>query len=226
MFSDLQGIFVPSLDPSQIVGNLAVAFLCGISVSYFYRWTHRGATYSASFVRSLVTLAMITAIVMMVIGNNLARAFGLVGAMSIIRFRTALKDTQDIVYVFFALSVGLAAGVGYRMLAAASTVFVGLTLFSLAKGNFGSIDRREFVLQFTYRPGDGEETASYLPVLKDFCKRHRMVNMKSRMGGDLLDLVFYIDLRRGKENVAFTRSLSRVPGVDGVNLYYDEEPDV
>ena len=77
---------------------------------------------------SLVTLAMITAVVIMAIGNNLARAFGLVGAMSIIRFRTAVKDTQDLVFIFLALAMGSAAGVGFHRLAVVATLVVGATL--------------------------------------------------------------------------------------------------
>ena len=87
---------------------------------------------------------MITAIVLMVIGNNLARAFGLVGAMSIIRFRTAVKDTQDIVFIFFSLAVGMAAGVGYHLIAICGTVFVSLTMLVLTQFSHGSTTQREY----------------------------------------------------------------------------------
>jgi uncharacterized membrane protein YhiD involved in acid resistance len=227
MLEDFQGLFVPALSGGQIVSNLFVAFVCGITVSYCYRWSHKGTTFSASYVRSLVTLAMITAVVMMVIGNNLARAFGLVGAMSIIRFRTALKDTQDIVFVFFALAVGLAAGVGYRMLALGSTLLVGLTLFSLSRGNFGSIHRRDYVLQFTYTVVDeGEGRPGYLDVLNRNCKRHRLINIKTRNGGEALELAFYVDLKRASDDVTLTRQLGKTDGVENVSLYADEDPDV
>jgi len=96
----------------EIITNITVALVCGLFISWLYRHTYKGPGYSITFVNSMVFLAMITAVVILVIGNNLARAFGLVGAMSIIRFRTAVKETQDIVYIFFALSVGMAAGVG------------------------------------------------------------------------------------------------------------------
>src|SRR5690625_1269742 len=165
MFTDIQDLTVLSLDAGQLAANLMVScscglvmtyfyrcttqgatcrvsFLCELIITYLYRWTHKGAAYQVSFVRSLILLAMITAVVMMVIGNNRARAFGLVGAMSIIRFRTALKDTQDIVFVFFSLSIGLAAGVGYRQLALLSTIVIGLTILLLARTNFARSEER------------------------------------------------------------------------------------
>ncbi|MEJ2051098.1 MAG: DUF4956 domain-containing protein, partial [Calditrichota bacterium] len=108
MFQNFQNIFTFSLSAGQVIINISVALLCGFIISLFYKWTYRGPNYSSNYVNSIIVLAMITAVVIMVIGNNLARAFGLVGAMSIIRFRTAVKDTQDIVFIFFALAVGLA----------------------------------------------------------------------------------------------------------------------
>ena len=107
MFNDINNILQFSISFGQILENLFVAFLCGLIVSYFYRKTYLGPGYLNSFVNAQVILSMITAIVIMIIGNNLARAFGLVGAMSIIRFRTAVKETNDIIFIFFALALVL-----------------------------------------------------------------------------------------------------------------------
>src|SRR3990172_4384220 len=117
-------ILAVSLEPGQVVANLLVALACGFIISLSYRTTSGGANYSPAFVRANVVLSMITALVIMVIGNNLARAFGLVGAMSIIRFRTAVKDIQDIIYIFFALAAGMAAGVGLKAIALFGTLFI------------------------------------------------------------------------------------------------------
>jgi uncharacterized membrane protein YhiD involved in acid resistance len=98
----------------------------------------------------IIVLALITSVVIMVIGNNLARAFGLVGAMSIIRFRTAIKETQDIIFIFFALAIGMASGVGLHALALASTIFIGLILFVLTKTSAASPSKKDFLLQFSF----------------------------------------------------------------------------
>src|SRR5690606_36700205 len=125
---ELVNIFIFRLTPLEAIINLISALACGIAISFFYRLIFRGVSYSSSYVISVIMLFMITALVIMVIGNNLARAFGLVGAMSIIRFRTAIKDTQDIMYIFFALAAGLACGAGMYLIALTGTLFIGVTL--------------------------------------------------------------------------------------------------
>jgi uncharacterized membrane protein YhiD involved in acid resistance len=214
--------------PGQIIGNVTIALICGFLVSLLYRWTYRGPNYSATFVSSLVSLAMITTVVISVIGNNLARAFGLVGALSIIRFRTAIKDPQDIVFVFFALAVGMAAGVGLHLSAVAGTIFVGFVIYVLSRVNYASPKGRELVLQFSFSPG-GEREPPYLPVLGRYCKRHELVNVQSfgngREGdGESLGLSFYIDLGSRDQGRDLVRDLGRTRGVSHVNLFFDEEP--
>ena len=86
--------------------------------------------------------------VIMIIGNNLARAFALVGALSIIRFRTVVKDTKDTAYIFWALAAGMASGTGSYFLAIAGTVIITGIAFILHFTNYGSIHKSEFILQF------------------------------------------------------------------------------
>lgn len=215
-----------TLGIGQAIGNLTAALVCGFLISLLYCWTYRGAGYSTTFVHSIVSLSMITTVVIMVIGNNIARAFGLVGALSIIRFRTSIKDTQDIVFIFFALAVGMAAGVGLYLTAVIGTIFIGAVIFVLSRTNYASPRKREFVLQFSFTSyGDGE--APYLPALERYCKQHELINLKSFGNGDgignSLGLSFYVNLKDKKESEGFVRELGRVPGVNHVNLLFDEE---
>lgn len=223
MLQDFQDITLRRTDPGELIASLLVAFLCGLVISLVYRWTYRGASYSASFVRSMIFLAMITAIVMIVIGNNLARAFGLVGAMSIIRFRTAVKDPQDIVFIFFALAVGLAAGVGLYMVAVVGTVAISLVIVATTKGRYAELHRQAFLLQVAYDAPDAGGEASYVPVLDRYCKRHHLINVRAVGAGDELDLTFFVDLRRLDDREALARELRALPHVRHVNLYYDTE---
>ncbi len=87
--------------PYEILINMTLAFVLGIIISAVYRYTHKGLSYSQSFTLTIVFVTVVVAVVMMVIGSSLARAFALVGALSIIRFRTVVKDTKDTAYVFF-----------------------------------------------------------------------------------------------------------------------------
>ena len=222
MFEGLENINLFPTTGVDVVVNLSVALLCGMFISWLYRCTYRGPGYSVGFVNSIILLAMITSIVIMVIGNSLARAFGLVGAMSIIRFRTAIKDTQDIVYVFFGLSVGLAAGVGYHKIAVLGTLFIGIILYLLSKYGWSASKHKEYLLQFYYS-SNGDETPSYLPVLKKHCRHHKVINVKSVDSGDTLELSYYIRLKEDDKSNRLVGDLRQLPGVEHLNLFFDEE---
>ncbi|GAB5536252.1 MAG: DUF4956 domain-containing protein [Rubricoccaceae bacterium] len=211
------------IETGQIAVNLIVALVCGLSVSLIYRWTYRGTSYSATFVSSLITLAMITAVVIMAIGNNLARAFGLVGAMSIIRFRTAVKDTQDLVFIFLALSIGLAAGVGFHRLAILATLIVGGVLLALGRSGFGASRRREYLVEITAISADSDgEPPLWDGILKRFSRRHRLLHARTSDDGRL-DLGYLVALRDAKDAPALTDALGQAEGVEQVALYFDED---
>ena len=221
-FQDIQNLFSFSLSAGQVIRNLVVALICGSLISGFYRWTTKRPSNSWTFVGSLITLAMITAVVIMVIQNNLARAFGLVGAMSIIRFRTAVKDVQDIAFIFFSLAIGMAAGVGLYMIAFIGTVGIGLVMLGLSQIQSQMQKRREYLLQFSFAPS-AEGDAPYLSLLKKHCKRHHLINMKSYGDGERLELSFYINLRNQSKSNDLVRGLGGIEGVQNVNLFFDEE---
>ncbi|MBI5388185.1 MAG: DUF4956 domain-containing protein [Verrucomicrobia bacterium] len=96
--------------PLDVLARLLIASVLGAVVAWIYRRTRQGAGISASFPVTLVLLAILIAMVTQVIGDNIARAFSLVGALSIVRFRTVVRDTQDTAYVIFAVVVGMAVG--------------------------------------------------------------------------------------------------------------------
>jgi len=210
------------LATSQIAANLIVALLCGLTVSLLYRWSFRGTSYSATFVSSLVTLAMITAVVIMAIGNNLARAFGLVGAMSIIRFRTAVKDTQDLVFIFLSLAIGLAAGVGFHRLAILATVLVGGTLWILGRSGFGASRKSEYLVELVATDQEHDGTPPWETALVKYGRRHRLLHARSDESRRL-DLAFLVTLRHPEDAPALTDALAKTDGVDEVRLYFDEE---
>ncbi len=221
MLEGFQGNLFTTLDFWYFTINLIMALLCGLVISIFYRLSYRGPHYSASFVQALVILAMVTALVIMVIGNNLARAFGLVGAMSIIRFRTAVKDTQDIVFIFFSLAAGMAAGVGLKSLAFFGTFMIGLIIFSLHRIRYAQPHKKQFLLQFQFRL---EETESpYIAVLDKYCKSHKLVNMQSLGEMNQFELSFYVELRRKDQHGQMLKELNSIALVQHVRLYMDED---
>jgi len=100
----------------DIVLVMVLSFVLSAFIGWIYKITHRGASYSQSFVFTLVMNGMIVALVMLIVGSDIARAFSLVGALSIIRFRNALKETRDIGFIFFTMVIGMAVGTRFYLL--------------------------------------------------------------------------------------------------------------
>ena len=116
------------LSIGAIVLRLAFAVVIGGFIFLSYRLSHSGSIYSVKFNVSLVTLTVVTTTVMIVIGNNIALSLGMVGALSIVRFRTAIKDSRDTVYIFWAIVVGICCGSGDYLVASAGSAVVFLVL--------------------------------------------------------------------------------------------------
>ena len=223
MLTDFQNANLFPITAGEIATNILVAMLCGLAIAWLYRHTYRGPGYSISFVNSIVFLTMITAVVILAIGSNLARAFGLVGAMSIIRFRTAVKETQDIVYIFFALAVGMAAGGGYHKIALLGALSVGGIIYLFSKTAAFSPRKEEYLLQFSYSP-NGDVGAAFMPILQQYCRKHHVINTRS-LGedGESLELSYYVRLKEKQRDTEFVRALRASPGIRQVSLYFDDE---
>lgn len=125
------------LTVEQICLNFAVAMILGTVIYISYRFSHSGAVYSARFNTSLLMLTLITTLIMNVIGNNIALSLGMVGALSIVRFRTAIKDPRDSTYIFWCIAVGISCGVSYYALAAIGTgiIFLVMLVMGTVKAN-------------------------------------------------------------------------------------------
>ena len=112
----------------QIAANILVSGILGFLIFVSYMISHRGTIYSKKFNVSLVVLTVLTSMVMTVIGNNVALSLGMVGALSIVRFRTAIKDSRDTVYIFWTIIVGICCGVGDFVVASIGSGFVFILL--------------------------------------------------------------------------------------------------
>ncbi len=121
----------------QIASNIIASAILGFLIFVSYMISHRGTIYSKKFNVSLVVLTVLTSMVMTVIGNNVALSLGMVGALSIVRFRTAIKDSRDTVYIFWTIIVGICCGVGDFTVAGigSALVFILLLLFGAIKNN-------------------------------------------------------------------------------------------
>ncbi len=222
MLENLQSINVFAPTISEIVVNILVSLLCSFFITFIYRVSYKGPGYSDSFVNSIIFLSLITSLVIMVIGNNLARAFGLVGAMSIIRFRTAIKETLDIVYIFFGLAIGMAAGVGYHRLAIVGSLFIGTILFLFSKTNLFTLRKEQYLLQFSFFL-DEKKTGECISVLENFCSRFDIINIKTTEETSLAEYSYYVSFKKKSSANRFVEELRNVSGVKNINLFFDEE---
>ena len=120
IFEEIQKVYFLN----EIIFNLIISFFYGLLISFVYKKTHKGMSYSQSFMITNIFLSVIVCMVIMTIGNSISRAFALVGALSIIRFRTVIKDTKDIVYIFWSLAAGMACGTGSYFIALVSALII------------------------------------------------------------------------------------------------------
>ena len=130
---------VQQLTVERIVLNMVVALVLGLVIYLSYRFSHSGAVYSARFNVSLLMMTLITTMIMNVIGNNISLSLGMVGALSIVRFRTAIKDPRDTAYIFWCIAGVICCGVTYYALAAISTGMIFLVM--LVMGSIKANDR-------------------------------------------------------------------------------------
>lgn len=197
--------------PSEILLNLAIAFVLAMVVAFTYRTTHRSLSYSQSFILTVIFVTVITAMVIMVIGNNLARAFALVGAMSIIRFRTVVKDTKDTAFIFLALATGLAAGTSSYFLAIVGVIFISAMAIILHRVNFGSLHKSEFILRFRVVR---DKVDDYNAAILEFASSSNLIHIQP--SGDRLTNNLTMDIVM-KKDFDPSELLSRLEALEGVS---------
>ena len=210
-----------NLDLVQIFQALMLALICGGVVAIIYRITIPDRIVSMAMTASLVLLSVIGAMVMMVIGNNIARAFSLVGALAIIRFRTRLRSPWDITFVFFGLAVGIACGVFAFRVAVMGTVVVSLAvlaLWAIPMGVRGTIH----LLRCDIAAYEGTEK-SVLEVLERYLKRKTLVEARSLRFGETLSYRYRVVMKDDSQIEAMLRELSDVEGVERVIVDADQE---
>ncbi len=217
MFSQPPGADVAIAD---FLLRLLVAWLCGQAIGWFYAWSHGVLSYSQNFVQSLVMLSMVVAVIMSVVGDSLARAFGLAAALAIVRFRTPVKDARDTTFLFLSVAIGMAAGAGQIALAAVATVLIGTASLYLNWMGFGTRARAEGLLRF--RMADGGEDSDLRDAVLGLIRRYTTSFELSaaRMAGHdgAQELVYDVNLRRNDAGDELVRELARIDGVSGVSL--------
>ena len=202
--------------PEDILINMGLAFALGIFISTIYKITHKGLSYSQSFMLTIVFVTLIVSMVIMVIGNNLARAFALVGALSIIRFRTVIKDTKDTAYIFLGLAAGMAAGTSSYFLAIAGSSIIALVALGLHFTNYGSFYKSEFILRF--RTVSDDQEPKYSSIINELAKTSNLLHIEPSGDGKTTKLTFDIMMRQNLDPMTLSRRVSEIEGISEVVL--------
>lgn len=202
---------------SEILINMILAFALGMIISWIYKVTHKGLSYSQSFMLTTVFVTVIVAMVIMIIGNNLARAFALVGALSIIRFRTVVKDTKDTAYVFWGLAAGMAAGTSSYFLAFAGTAIMGMIAMTLHATNYGTLYKSEFILRFRTILGN-TETPEHVNVISKYSRGSSLLHVEPSGDGKTAKLTMDIIMKPDADPGQFASEVSQLDGVSEVAL--------
>jgi uncharacterized membrane protein YhiD involved in acid resistance len=153
-----------ALTIERVILSLVVTFCVTLFIFYVYRKTFRGVIYTRNFNVGLVLTGLVVSLVTLPISSNIALSLGMVGALSIVRFRTAIKDPADIVFTFWAIAVGIISGAGLYMIAIVGSPIIGLFLFVLSKANFRTND--PFLLVVHYDKDADPEVQNALPENK------------------------------------------------------------
>ncbi len=204
-------------DAVTVTYNLLLSCILGIIISTIYKITHKGLSYSQSFMLTIVFVTVVVCMVMMVIGNNLARAFALVGALSIIRFRTVIKDTKDTSYVFFGLAAGMAAGTSSYFLAVIGVIIISLLSIFLYKTNYGSIYKSEIILRF--RADTNIKAAIYNKILNKYAISSSILHIEPSSEKKSSNIItFDLVLKKNINLENLSSDLQKVKGLSEIKL--------
>lgn len=198
-----------SLSAVQIAVTLIVAFAIGLFIYQIYKRSYQSVVYTKSFSMSLVMMTMITALVIMAVTSNVVLSLGMVGALSIVRFRAAIKDPMDIVFMFWAIAAGIVAGAGFFTLALIGSIVIGLIILVFS-GNVSDETPYLFVVHFN----NTEDEEKILNKIKSTAQRYFV---KSKII-DGQHIEYTIELRIKKNEMEFVNEVNNISSVTNATL--------
>jgi len=204
-FQDATDVFTIS----DVLFSTILSFLLTLVIAWVYQITYKGVSYTQSYVHTLIMMSMIVSIIMLIIGSNIARAFSLVGALSIIRFRNAVKDTRDVGYIFFAMAIGMACGTRFYLLAIVATFVISFILWGMTTLNLFAKDVREQLLKVRLQ-GDMPYERLFDPVFSRYLNRFNLIAVETVQAGLLTELVYGIEFKRNANAQAFMEDLRKL----------------
>jgi uncharacterized membrane protein YhiD involved in acid resistance len=203
-----------------IAVRLALALLLGLAIAGVYRRARPMNEEAESFTVTLVLLTILIAMVTQVIGDNVARAFSLVGALSIVRFRTVVRDTQDTAYVIFAVAIGMSMGANHPSVALSGLGIIGAAALMLRRRGIPIMPPNGTLpFELHVRLAIGKDAEALLgPVLDQYSSQRRLASVSTARQGLSVDTTYAVALREAAHSTTFVNALNRLDGVQNVEL--------
>lgn len=205
-----ESIFESTTDTAITVStsiiSIVVALVLGFLISLIYIFSDREGKYSTNFAITLVILPAIVTIVIMLVGNNVARAFSLAGVFALVRFRSIPGDSKDITCVFFSMAIGLATGMGYLTYGAIATVLIGFIYFVLVRGRFAKKRNINKELKVTI-PENMNYQGAFDDLFQEYTLKATLDRVKTTNLGTLYELTYHILMKSDADEKQFIDSI-------------------
>ncbi|MCM1308432.1 MAG: DUF4956 domain-containing protein [Butyrivibrio sp.] len=174
------------------------ALVLGLAIAFCYIFTQEKGSFTKDFVIAIALIPIVVAVIIMLVGNSVARAFSLAGAFALVRFRSAPGSAKDIAVVFLTVAMGLACGLGYIFFGAAATVIVCAVLVVLSKTRFGEAREAQKQLKITI-PEDLNYTGVFDDIFKEYSNGCELVSVRTTNMGTMYELTYHISLKAGAD---------------------------
>lgn len=197
---------------------VGVSVILGFLISMIYMRTHNKEGYSQSYVFTMIMLPAIVSLILLLI-NTTAGALSLAGAFTLVRFRSVAGDPKDIAYIFFAMAVGVACGVGYIGFAVLFFVVLGAIIYVLSNKNFGAATSSHMTLKITI-PENLDYQGVFEPVLNKYTNFHKLRRVKTTNFGTLFELIYSVDVPNSIDQKKFIDELRTLNGNMNINLVF------
>lgn len=201
--------FTSDISITHILLSMGIAFLVGLFIYFLYKRVFSGVLYSKSFNISLIGMTLVTSMVIIAINSNLILSLGMVGALSIVRFRTPIKDPTDLIFLFWAAAAGIVTGAGFYTLAITGSVIVGLVMFLFIKG---SSFETPYLLVVNAQGDDAEKQVN--SKLNALVKRHTV--RQKTITADNIELTLEVRIKNNEPT--FVNEISKITGVKNAVL--------
>lgn len=202
----------------DVLQSLNMSFLMSMVLAWTYRHTHGGFSYSRSFVQTLVLAAITSCIMIIAIGNNLARGLGILGALALIRFRTPIRDPRDIIFLFATLASGISAGAQVWGVAILGPVYFSFIAWFLYKTPFASKRQFEGLLRFILLDEESDNLKAVQALLSDYTRSSELVAIREAIQGEAKEYSYQIRLLDPGGRADLLNALQTVQGVTEPNI--------